>query len=1003
MLKKFLFLAFILFFHFGVFAQRYNFVNYSVEEGLPQSQIYSMYEDNRGYLWFGTFGGGLSRFDGISFENYNEEQGLACNFVRSIAQTHNGNLLVGTDEGLFVFFHDKFIRYDSPAIKVTPAIRAIISDNQNNIWVGTLDNGLFKYSNGIIKNYTTDDGLFSNSINCLYCDKKGTIWVGQDNGFCKIENGKISSYTKAGVNPFISIRCITDDKDGKIWLASYINGVVVYDGKTFKKYTMYDGLASNTVYSVLCDENGSMWFGTAQGLTRLKENKIKTITSAEGLCSNTIVTILEDAENNLWFGSSGGGVSRFDNERFIHFPENENMGKLVYAIQQDIEGNMWFATSNGGVTRYDGKEFRIFSSDDGFTSEKIKTIFCNADSTIWFGSVGNGAFLYDGKSFGKYSYKQGLCGSFISGIVSDKYDNIWFSSLDNGIGFYNKKKDKFYRYRKTDGLASDRVNAICTDKKGKIWVGTANAGINCLYFSEKDTSSVTISTINQSTGLSGNNINTLTCYNDRLYIGTSGSGIDVLNPSGKIISWKKKQGLSSNIIYSLIFDNYGNLWAGSEKGIDKIIFQNDSIIQVAHYGKAEGFIGIENTMSSSFLDSDGNLWFGTINGANRYNPNFDHSNTSPPKIHITAVNLFFDKIEDTEYGKNCSTFEELSGNLVLPYYKNHLSFDFIGINYRNPEAVKYKWKLEGNDKDWSPELSKREATYSNLPPGKYTFWVKACNENGIWSSQTAAFSFTIIAPYWTSLRFIILIGVVVISMVWVIIYARIRRIKTRNRDEQQRLMMSKNILELQQATSRLQMNPHFIFNSLNSIQGYIANNNTTEAKWYLSKFAKLMRLILDNAREEFIPLSDEIILLENYLALEKMRMNDKFDYEIKCEDAIEKDAVEIPPMIIQPFAENAILHGLKHKEGKGFLEISFSMKENLLVCEITDNGIGRQAAAELKNKSAAEHKSSAISITEERLRRLGKESDKEANIQIIDLKDAGGMDCGTKVIINIPV
>jgi ligand-binding sensor domain-containing protein/type II secretory pathway pseudopilin PulG len=1003
MLKKIFFLVLLLILQTVVSAQRYNFANYSVEEGLPQSQINSIYEDTRGYLWFGTFGGGLSRFDGINFVNYNEEQGLSCSFVRSISQSQSGNLLVGTDEGLFVLVNDKFIRYYHAGVPKKPAIRTIISDHQKNIWVGTIDYGLFCYSHGEIKNYTEKDGLLGNNVNYLFCDKKGNIWVGQDNGFCKIDHGKITPYNKVGGGLFVYVRGITEDKNGRIWFVSYVNGAAVFDGKSFTKYSTRDGLASNTVTAVLCDEKENMWFGTAQGLTRLKGNTFKTITSAEGLCSNNIISILEDADKNLWFGSSGGGVSRYDNERFIHFSESEYIGKSVYAIKQDYEGNMWFATSSGGVTRYDGKDFKKFNGENGFTSEKIKAIYCNADSTIWFGSEGYGVFFYNGKTFERITSKNGLCGNFISGITADKYENIWFSSLDNGAGFYNTKTKKYYRYRKKDGLASSRINSMCADKNGKIWLGTSNAGINSLSFSEKDTSSVTVSTINQSNGLSGNNINTLIENKNKIYIGTSGSGISVLKPDGKIICWNKKQGLSSNIIYSLVFDNYGNLWAGSEKGIDKIILQKDSILQVIHFSKAEGFFGVENTRNSSFLDKAGNLWFGTINGANRYNPNFDHSNTSAPNIHLTAVNLFFDRIEETEYGQNCSTFEELSGNLVLPYYKNHLSFDFIGINYRNPQAVKYKWKLLGNDKEWSPVLGRREATYSNLPPGKYTFIVKACNENGVWSSKVASFSFIITAPFWTSAWFIILIVIAVISIIWFIIFSRIRRIKSRNKDEQQRLEMSKSILELQQATSRLQMNPHFIFNSLNSIQGYIANNNTTEAKWYLSKFAKLMRLILDNAKEEFIPLSDDIYILDNYLLLEKMRMNDKFDYSVVCDEAIETDAVEIPPMIIQPFVENAILHGLKHKEGKGFLEIKFSQKGNVLICEVTDNGIGRKAAADLKIKSAAEHKSSAIMITEERLKRLGKEFQQEAGVEIIDLKGADDKACGTKVIIKIPI
>jgi ligand-binding sensor domain-containing protein len=1004
MLKKVLFLFFWIFSQHILFSQRYNFVNYSVEEGLPQSQIYSIYQDSQGYLWFGTYGGGLSRFDGINFENYNEERGLSCSFVRSIAEYENGTLLIGTDEGLFIFAHNQFIPYSYPKYLGRPAIRALLVDRQKNIWVGGMEFGLYKYTNGKVEKINTNQDGLGNNVNCLYADKQDRIWVGLDGGFCKIDPGgqKITSFKKFDGGAFTAVRCITEDKAGRIWLGSYIYGAAVYNGYKFQRYTTQDGLANNTVNSLWVDEKGAVWFGTSNGISQLKDDHFNTITSDEGLCGNTIVTSLEDGDHNLWFGSSGGGVSKFDNERFIHFPENETMGKLVYTIQQDNRGNMWFGTSNGGVTRFDGSSFEVYNAEYDFTDRKIKSIFCDEDSTYWFGTLGVGAYYYNGKDFINYSYKSGLCGNYITGIIKDQAGNIWFSSLDNGVGFFNPTTKNFYRYRKKDGLASERINTVAVDESGSIWAGTDNAGINKISFSNTDHTSISISTINQSKGLSTNNINSIICRKGKLYIGTSGGGINIMDASGKFTYWKKAQGLSSNIIYSLVFDNSGNLWAGSEKGIDKIVLNNDKIVRVFHFGKAEGFIGVENTMNSSCIDTAGNLWFGTINGANRYNPNFDQASTSLPKIHLTGVNIFFDKVEDTEYGKDYSSFEELSGNLILPYNKNHISFEFIGINYRNPDAVKYKWRLIGDDEKWSPELTRREATYSNLSPGKYTFELKACNENGIWNEKPVSFSFIIKPPYWTSPAFLIAVGGIILLFLSIVVISIIRRIKYKNREEKQRLEMSKNILELEQATSRLQMNPHFLFNSLNSIQGYIASNNTTEAKWYLSKFAKLMRLILDNAKEEFIPLRDEMYILENYMILERMRMNEKFDYTIICDASIDTDEVEIPPMIIQPFVENSILHGLKHKEGKGLIDIKFFMNDGVLTCEITDNGIGRQAATEMKNKSAADHKSSAITITEERLKRMEKDSKKEGSIKFLDLKDVNGEICGTKVIINIP-
>ena len=989
----------------AAYSQQYNFVNYSVGDGLPQSQIYAMYQDEQSYLWFGTYGGGLCRYDGYNFVIFNEENGLKCNFIRCIAGYNDKEkyILVGTDNGLYVYNGKTFNLFYNKAFPSMMSIRAISIDRNNDVWVGTASNGVYKYHKGNIEHFTEKEGLLSNNISCVYNDKNNDTWIGDEKGFAKIHNGKITSYSNVCKYSFAAVRAITEDNKGNLWLGSYGDGVCSYNGKQFTRYTVNNGLCNNTVLSILSDNNGELWFGTAIGVSKFNGSAFTTITTDEGLCSNVITTLLKDSENNIWFGSSGGGVSRYDNERFIYFPENDKMGKLVYAIAQDNENNIWFATSNGGISKYNGKTFSLIKGSAGFTSEKIKTIYCEKNGDIWFGTIGKGAFCYHNGQYIHYYFQKGLCGNFISSITSDINGNIWFSSLDRGIGVYNKSEKKFYRYTVKDGLCENRTNIVCADKYGNIWAGHANKGLSRITVKNYDYKNVAISTFTTKQGLSGNSINSVIVKDDDIYIGTLGEGISVIHKNGKVAVISKKNGITSNVIYSLLFDALNQLWIGSEKGIDKVVLKNDSIIKVNHYNKNNGFKGVETTLNSSYIDKQGMIWFGTVNGAIKYDHAYDHMNISAPVVHITGVNLFFDKIENTEFANAENTIDEISAKLILPYNKNHLSFNFIGINFRNPEAVKYKWKLEGFDKDWSPQLTKLEATYSNLPPGKYIFNVMAYNEDGVCSITPAKFAFTIRPPFWATAWFIVSAIIFLVLLLWLIVSSLNKRFRQRNQEMQQRVALQKNILELQQATSRLQMNPHFIFNSLNSIQGYIAENNTTMAKWYLSKFAKLIRMILDNAREEFISLNDEIIVLENYLALEKMRMNDKFNFEINIADKIDKDAIEIPPMLIQPFVENAVLHGLKHKKGQGNLEIKITEKDNILFCEIVDDGIGRESAIELKNKSASEHKSSAIAITEERLKRLSDETNRNASLKIVDLKDESGKSSGTKVIIEIPI
>ena len=531
--------------------------------------------------------------------------------------------------------------------------------------------------------------------------------------------------------------------------------------------------------------------------------------------------------------------------------------------------------------------------------------------------------------------------------------------------------------------------------------GPKNSGLNKITLNPDPDSLISEITFYSTTvELTSNSINCILANRKNIVlVGTNGGGINILN-NNDIVKINKSNGLTSNNIYSLIYDNAGNLWAGTERGVEKITLNKDfSVKEIRHYGVKDGFKGIEVFKNASQIDDEGNLWFGTLNGSVKYVPREDWELKTIPKVQITSVKLFFDDIQETPYAD--STSYPFPESLLLPFDENNLSFSFNGVNLRNPEAIRYRWKLEGASKEWSPLAAQREAVFSNLAPGKYTFKVMATNEYNLRSAQPAAYSFEILPPPWKQWWVMPSAIILIVSLISFFVYSRFKRIKEKNAIEKERLVMEKNIIELEQEAARLQMNPHFIFNSLNSIQGFISTNDPFQAKRYLAKFARLMRLILENAREEYIPLENELDILRNYMELEKLSTKNKFEFAINLTEDIDPENTEIPPMMIQPFVENAIIHGIKKKEGSGHIDLNFHISENVIVCEIVDNGIGRKASQENKSQVKKKHKSAGISVTKQRLQQLSIQTGFDISVRFIDLEE-NDQALGTKVVITMP-
>ncbi|HAW53183.1 MAG TPA: hypothetical protein DCX54_12795, partial [Flavobacteriales bacterium] len=334
----------------------------------------------------------------------------------------------------------------------------------------------------------------------------------------------------------------------------------------------------------------------------------------------------------------------------------------------------------------------------------------------------------------------------------------------------------------------------------------------------------------------------------------------------------------------------------------------------------------------------------------------------------------------------------------LPYDQNFIELEFIGLINNRPEAVQFKHKLNGLDTAWI-YTSNNKAVYQALSPGTYTLNVYAQSKQGSWSELPANLTIIISEPFWKTRSFIALISVGLVFLVLLIVLI-LEQLKRRNRMREQEF--KKQVLQSELQALRAQMNPHFTFNTLSSIQNYISRNDADNASKYLSKFAKLMRTIMENASQTHVPLEDELSALALYLELESLRLREKFKYEIHVDPGIDQQYVSIPSMLIQPYVENAIWHGITNKEGKGHVKIEVVQNGSFLKCIVEDDGIGRKAAMKISERKR-KHISQGMSITRDRLELMNSLNKSKLNVDITDKVDENNQAIGTRVEIFIPI
>lgn len=988
MIKSFL-LIFVLIIGLTIksYSQNYSYQLFGPKNGLETPELLSVFEDSRGYMWIGGVNG-ITKFNGNSFINYNQSNGLTDNIVLGINESKNHNLWISTKTGISsfngkIFKNYKIVQKDTTS-KIFYFQNVFESSNGDTYTFGT--KGLFLLNK--IKEEFIQIKDLNATVREIAEDKNGNLWIASNKGLYKLYNNKFSLVKVDTSSVSNSITCIAIEKSGLIWIGTS-KGIYNYDGNKITKHFI-NGIYNDKIRDILISKDDKIIFTYDAPELKIYKNGIFNSIDLNYLVSNaSILRIIQDRDNNFWLASSTNLIKMYSKKISKYFL-SDSIKAPVMNIATDKLNNLYFATTDG-LFKYKNNKLEKFNISNKPNQQFITSLFIT-DTALLVGTLSGQAFSFKNNKFTPFGNTDFDTDNPIYQMLQYNKNELWLCKGYNVVQHKNKK----YSIHTFAPQNPSFTQSALVDSKKRIWF--AHANILTLY------ENGIFKSIDSKQGFNFSESATLVeDTNHNIWIGTFGYGL--IKYDGKnFTAITTNENIASNYLTSCIYDKKNNcLWIGTTNGVSNIFLDNKgNISSITNYNKEQGLDDVGCNQNAIFQLQNSNILIGTANGLYEYDSKLTSTNNNTPKLNFTGIRLNYETPNWNEFTDSLSTWSNTPLNLILPYNKNHVTFDFIGINLDAPSNVKYQWKLEGFDNDWNPISKTNFTSYSNLPSGNYTFKLRASNSSGIWSTPIL-YSFIITPPFWKTSWFIITSIIIVSIMIWGFFKYRINQIQKKEFEKTENF---KKITELELKSMRSQMNPHFMFNALNSIQDVIFSKDNEKATIYLADFAKLMRLILENSTLKKIKLSDEIEFLKLYLNLEQLRFQDKFNIQLIVADDIDDSSIFLPPMLIQTYIENAIIHGLMHKVNNGILIINFGLINNkkTLKCTITDNGIGRKKANELSNWKTKKHKSMGIEITSERITLLNTiETLKGYNVIIDDLVDDDNLPIGTEVTIFIPI
>ncbi len=987
-------------------AQNSQLRAYTIADGLPQSQVYAMAQDSIGYLWLGTQGGGLCNFNGSSFSIWNENDGLLSNYIHAL-HASNDSLFIGTARGLSIKTKHNFTNFKCP--KINRFFKA-----NNRLYLATKQ-GLYTYSKTkTLQKLKLHPELDASTVNALLFDG-ASYWIATKTALWKtkhLQNNANETLVKIDSNNFTALVL----HENHIFAATFKDGILIRDLKaTSTPLLLREPLRINAMSIHHKDE---LWVATDDnGITIIDTKNYtekKILNTANGLAVPHVRFTFTDRQSNIWIGTSGGGFYKYFQNNFKHYDAASGLkGNRIYAVHH-AKHNVWISSSETGLTRIDSLGIHHLPKVKQFSRAKIKTITSNAKGDLWAGSDGNGILyrttrqvdsIYTDTSdslhittqvFSKLVTKNhvlntdhGFPSDWIRKIVCTQ-DAVWAATYSSGIVKfnYNTVTDSLTIqriYTKADGIADLSIKDLVLDPENRLWYATQTGHLGYI---KNDTHTALGTVLEQQTA-----IGTLLFHQDKLYIGTAGQGIWVSEANPKTLQFKPLKGtkkIISKNIYQLIFDDQGYLWAGTERGVSKLqLNATQQIEDIYHFGRNDGFLGIETCLNAVDKDDKGQLWFGAIYGLTQYLPLLNNKTGLKPKVHFNDVQVAYKSI-DTIALKAWTNSEKV---LALTPKQTQLSFTYKSVDIDHPNQIEYRSKLNTNT--WSPWSKTDQQNFAGLAYGAHVFTVQSRNHR--WEESTPiTFRFFIDSPLYQKAWFqwAIIGSVLFILLLLSLLY--IRKIRLKNKAAQTQLKLKNHLLTLEHKALQLQMNPHFIFNVLNGIKA-MAIHKPEHMNSTINSFATLLRETLHNSRKEHITLAQEVKTLRHYITVEQLMASKPFSFSIDTHCELDLEEILIPPMLIQPFVENAIRHGILKAQTKGVLTLTFSTSAQFLHCKVVDNGIGIFTSQH--NKEKTDHQSMALTVTKERLISIAGKN----TLVLKELKAKDGTINGTSITFSIPL
>ncbi|NUQ26317.1 MAG: histidine kinase [Saprospiraceae bacterium] len=978
-----------------------GFLRFTADDGLPSSEVHEILQDRQGYLWFAT-DNGVSRYNGYRFENFGTLQGLDDPVVFYLQEDRQGRVwMQGMSARLYYFEKDSIHTFAGNSALDSLKSRIAISGDYR-FYVDTLGQvynsiprvGLMRFSSSgegefLIKDHSLSAYLVENrAINVLsynipskeFLQPIDDPWGAKDQWqFTIFQDRQKSKYIlPKGELPVEMYTWCSADHTLVVANLGYLFGF--REGKLVWQIPFPEQVAD--IYQ---NSQGEIYLGLGrrkgmrhyQTIADLQHNRFETM--LEGY---SVSHVIEDRQGGYWFATTEAGVFYRPNAHMSIFNQASGLpNDYVTSIALKNEHEAFVGLDGSGLVKVNAfsKEVSPFLP---YAGQKIFDLAFDSKREILWATVDNSSLNYflHGKwrpiidPIASATHKREVGFAARHFHLSSDLNTLWgayhigFAQIDPGLqkvvfsSKYDLQQEAPYQTRTLDA---------CTTFDKRSWIANIYG-----LFELRDSQLITPKQKHPAFQTRIEAIEELP--DSTLVIGSKGYGL-VFWKGDRTASLTEADGLTANMIETLTVDNKGNLWAGTLNGLNKVRWDWEGRFEIEKITTAHGLPSNEITDAAVWGNT---VWVGTTKGL-AYFQSSKPSLISPAPI-LSAVLANRRSLD-------------LTTPVRLAYSEKNLTINFFAINFKLNGKIPYRYRF--NKGEWVQTFN-TSLNFPSLPTGDRHFEVQAQNEDGEWS-ESAGFQFYIRPPWWQTWWFW---SAIALSSLLIVLAAARYRISQVRHEEQLKRAFYKEISEKEMEALRSQMNPHFIFNCLNSINNFIVRNDSAQAAGYITKFSRLMRLVLDNSRSQRVPLEKEIEALRLYLELEAMRFDDKFRYEIWVDDEIDQQFCQIPPMLIQPYIENAIWHGLMHKPEGGSVVVDVRPPtDNKLLVEITDDGVGRARAAELESKSTLQRKSYGGLITEERLRILNPDKPDENKVSIHDLVDANGKACGTRVVLEIPV